>query len=257
MPRCQLCHQDRVLCNSHIVPEFLYANLYNEKGHMLGINGRGKLGRAVLQHGLKQQLFCSSCEQHFNDRFEKPFLEQWVRARPLPDPWHDMKQVCMAKFDYAAFKLFHLSVLFRASVCSLPTFSEVNLGPHEERIRKMLVDVDPGLPSTYPIFGHAIVHHESHRIVDMVTQAEKSSINGHKCWGIVYGGAQWWISVSSHRNYDFEQAGLQPDGHMPFHAVLWNDVGVIQMASRALQTATARSKAWPDIQPAHESPDRP
>ncbi|MRW91035.1 hypothetical protein GJ699_13650 [Duganella sp. FT80W] len=237
MPRCNLCHQDRELRNSHIVPEFLYANLYNTKGHLMGINGQGNRGWAALQNGIKQHLFCESCEQHFNKHFEIPFLDRWVRAKPLPDPWSDLEHVQMARVEYASFKLFHLSVLFRASVCSLPTFSDVSLGPHEERIRKMLLDVNAGMPSEYPIFGYAVVHHESKRIVDMVTKAGKSSINGHRCWGIIYGGVQWWISVSSHRNHEFEQGGLQPDGQMPFHAVPWNEVDVIQMASKALRAA--------------------
>ena len=38
MPICRLCHKDRTLRKSHIVPEFLYSHLYNEKGHMMGLN---------------------------------------------------------------------------------------------------------------------------------------------------------------------------------------------------------------------------
>lgn len=35
MPRCHLCHLDRDLRNSHIVPEFLYSELYNGKGQLM------------------------------------------------------------------------------------------------------------------------------------------------------------------------------------------------------------------------------
>lgn len=237
MPLCRLCHLDRELRNSHIVPEFLYKNLYNEKGHLMAISGVGGRGWAALQNGIKQHLFCEDCEQHFNKYFETPFLEQWVNGKPLPETWTDMSDVQWTKFDYGTFKLFHLSVLFRASVCSLPTFSDVSLGHHEERLRKLLLDRNPGLHSQYPIFGYAVVHHKTHKLVDMVTKAGKSSINGHRCWGLMYGGVQWWFSVSSHRNYEFEMSGLQPDGRMPFHAVPWNEVDVIQMAATALRTA--------------------
>ncbi|WP_426112404.1 hypothetical protein [Massilia sp. PWRC2] len=240
MPRCHLCHLDRELRNSHIVPEFLYKNLYNDKGHLMAINGVGSRGWAPLQNGLKQQLFCENCEQHFNNYFEKPFLERWVRGKPLPETWNDMEFVQWATFDYSAFKLFHLSVLFRASVCSLPTFSDVYLGHHEERIRGLLLDRKPGLHSEYPIFGYAVVHRESHKLIEMVTRAGKSSINGHRCWGLMYGGVQWWISVSSHRNIEFEKAGLQPDGRMPFHAVPWDEVDVIQMAAQALRAVSKK-----------------
>ncbi len=63
------------------------------------------------------------------------------------------------QYDYATFKLFHLSVLFRASVSSLSTFQEVNLGAlHEERIRQMLLNEDPGKDWEYPILGFAVLN---------------------------------------------------------------------------------------------------
>ena len=88
MPICRLCHKDRILRKSHIVPEFLYSHLYNEKGHMMGINGIGAKGWKPLQQGIREHLFCEECEQHFNEHFEKPFRQQWVVNCPLPDPWN-------------------------------------------------------------------------------------------------------------------------------------------------------------------------
>ena len=138
MPQCRLCHRNRELRNSHIVPEFMYGSFYNDKGHMMGINGRGRKGWRPLQSGLKQHLFCEECEQHFNEYCEKPFKRSWVDTNPLPPCWPDQEPVCI-QVDYASFKLFHLSVLFRASVTTLPTFSAVALGRHQESIRQMLI----------------------------------------------------------------------------------------------------------------------
>ena len=112
MPACRLCLCDATLRNSHIVPEFLYADLYNEKGHMMGINGRGRMGWRPLQQGIREHLFCETCEQHFNEYCEKPFLEQWVTASPLPNPWC-VPEPHVIKVNYKSFKLFHLSVLFK------------------------------------------------------------------------------------------------------------------------------------------------
>jgi hypothetical protein len=129
MSLCRLCHLDRDLRNSHIVPEFLYDDLYNANGHLMAINGLGSRGWKTLQEGVREYLLCEVCEQHFNEYCEKPFRTQWVEAAPLPNPWN-VEGIHWACFDYASFKLFHLSVLFRASVSSLPTFAAVSLGPH-------------------------------------------------------------------------------------------------------------------------------
>ncbi len=236
MPICQLCHNDRELRNSHIVPEFLYDELYNDKNHLMGINGQGSRGWKALQKGIRQPLFCESCEQYFNEYCEKPFREQWVVAKQLPNPWN-VTDVHWVTVDYSSFKLFHLSVLFRAGVSTLPTYAEVFLGPHQEKLRQLLLNKDPGKYWQYPIFGYAVVHHKTNRLIPMVSQAQQSSYGGHRCYGIMYGGAEWWICVSSHRNYEFEKIALQPNGRMPFHAVPWNEVSVVQAASRALRTA--------------------
>lgn len=234
MPICRLCQKDRILRDSHIVPEFLYDDLYNDKHQMMGINGLGNRGWSVVQKGLRERLLCDVCEQHFNDRFEKPFRAQWVEASPLPSTWN-LNDVHWCNFDYGSFKLFHLSVLFRAGVSSLPTFSAVSLGPHEEKLRKFLLSENPGESWEYPIFGYAIIHHKTNRLIPMVTQAILSSFNGHRCYGMAYGGVHWWICVSSHRNIELESASLQSDGRMPFHAVPWNDIPPIQSAAVALR----------------------
>jgi hypothetical protein len=238
MPLCRLCHQERELRNSHIVPEFLYADLYNDKGHLMAVNGRGSKGWKPLQNGMKEYLFCEACEQHFNEHFEKPFLRFWVQGRPLPDPWIG-DQYQMINADYGTFKLFHVSVVFRAGVSTLATFSEVSLGPHEERMRQMLLAREPGPETLYPIFGYAVVHHRTRAIIQMVSKAQSNRFGGRRCYGIMYGGVQWWTCVASDVNHEFQQVALRADGSMPIASVPWNEVSVVQEASRALRRADA------------------
>lgn len=163
-----------------------------------------------------------------------PFRSTWVENCPLLDPWAK-EDIHWIQVNYQDFKLFHLSVLFRAGVCRLPTFSEVSLGPHEERLRRMLLDHDAGPVERYPIFGYAVIHHKTKRIVQMVSKAQASRFGGHRCYGFMYGGVQWWIGVSSDTNHELQKIALRGDGQMPFTAVPWNEISVIQEASNALQ----------------------
>jgi len=238
MARCRLCQEEKTLCYSHIVPEFLHAALYNQKGggkgHMMAISGRGRHGWKPLQKGLREHLFCKDCERHFNDEYEKPFRAQWCDATPLPNPWTE-PDVYWVKMDYPSFKLFHLTILFRAGVSSLPTYAAVDLGPHEERLRNMLMSGNPGPSWKYPIMGRVVVHHKTTRVIDMITWPESlKNQDGQRCYRMVYAGGEWSILVSSQRNADFEKVALQDDGRMPLCAVPWNEVTAIQDASRAL-----------------------
>src|SRR3546814_6453061 len=58
--------------------------------------------------------------------------------------------VSVTGIDYAQFKLFLLSLLWRAGVAKGRYFERVTLGPHEERLRAMLHDGDPGPFDLYP-----------------------------------------------------------------------------------------------------------
>ena len=234
-PSCRLCHKVRDLRKSHIIPEFLYRPLYNSKGHVMGINGRCNRGWKPVQKGEREPLFCESCEQYFNEYFEKPFHAQWVAAKLLPNLWHN-DDVYWATVDYSSFKLFHLSVLFRASVTSLPTFAKVSLGPHEEKLRQLTLKRDAAEPHQYPVHGVVVVHPETHGIVPVVwSRPARSSYDGHRCYGTLYGGVQWWVCVPSHRNVEFERVALQPDGRMPFHARPMNEFTSL---AESIQNAT-------------------
>jgi hypothetical protein len=236
MPVCKLCLHERELRNSHIVPEFLYDPLYNGKHQMLGVTGIGSRGAALLQKSAREHLFCESCEQHFNEHFEKPFRRQWVEKCPLLDPWLTDDVHWIKVEDYASFKLFHLSVLFRAGVSTLPMFAEVKLGLHEKRIRSLLLSRSSGRPEQYPIFGYAIVCPDTSRVVQCVSKAEASSFGGRPCYAMIYGGVQWWVRVTSSRHAEFENIALRVDGSMALASIPWHEISILQEASRALQT---------------------
>ena len=233
--QCRLCLKNRKLCNSHIVPEFLYGDLYNDDHKMMGINGRGNRGWKPLQIGSREHLLCSDCERHLNDKYEKLFHKQWLVDLPLPDRIPENAPHTVV-YDYLTFKLFHLSILFRASVSSLPTFREVNLGVvHEERIRKMLISESPGQDWEYPIHAFAVLNGHGKVEKRLISCPISARYEGHITYGQIYGGAMWWILASSHRNDPFCRAGLQPSGEMTMIAVPWNEIGVMQDASTALK----------------------
>lgn len=239
MAKCRLCQLDRKLCDSHIAPEFLYKPLYNDENKLMAISGQGNKGWKPLQVGMREHLLCLDCEQHLNDKYEKAFLKQWTIDSPLPDRMAQ-DSAHTAVYDYPTFKLFHLSVLFRSSICSLPTFQEVNLGSHEERIRQMLLSADPGCDWEYPVLAFAVLNGRGDVERRLISRPISGRYEGHIAYGQIYGGAMWWISVSSHRNHAFCQAGLQSTGSITMLAEPWNEIGVVQDLSEALKRVNAR-----------------
>jgi hypothetical protein len=122
-------------------------------------------------------------------------------------------------------------------VSSLPTFQEVNLGIHEECIRKMLFFENPGQDWEYPILAFAVLNGRGEVEKRLISRPISGRHEGHIAYGQIYGGAMWWILVSSHRNSLFCRAGLQPSGQITMLAEPWNEIGVVQDLSTALRRA--------------------
>jgi len=107
------------------------------------------------QAGLSDNtIVCLACEQRFS-----PYDSHGIRA--ILDTF-TAKQIHRDQFgkaiayvgcstDYALFKLFVLSMLWRASVSSLEYYEEIDLGQHEDTIRKMVENNDPGSEHDFPI----------------------------------------------------------------------------------------------------------
>ena len=64
---------------------------------------------------------------------------------------HNIKYSVCKNINYKKYKLFLLSILWRASISTRQMFNEISLGPHEEALRKMIYEGDPGKVDDYPI----------------------------------------------------------------------------------------------------------
>ena len=195
MAICPLCQQERKQCDSHIVPEFLYAPTYEADGRAYEVSALGKKGRFV-QKGRTEKLLCRDCERHINDNLEDYFSKLWYSPGVLPKE-APPANIVLSGVDYSRFKLFHLSILWRASVARSVAFEQTHLGPFEPAIRRMLLELDPGDALTHQIFGTAMVTGRSPIINHaMVMPPLPFRSHGVNAYVAIYGGCFWEIVVS-------------------------------------------------------------
>jgi len=100
--------------------------------------------------------------------------------------------------EYSSFKLFALSVLWRAGVSSVKVFEQVKLGHHEEKIRIMLLNNNPGKEFEYPFILSPIIH-ESEVQKSLIVQPTWTRLDKHFAYRFVFGGIAWVFVVSSHK----------------------------------------------------------
>lgn len=207
---CALCQEERELRESHIIPEFMFRTMYDEihRFHVLS----DKRPNQLAQKGLRQKLLCDSCEQHLG-RHERYVSLLMTGAIPLEVEPRE-SYVIFRGIDYKALRLFQLSVLWRSSICDLPFFSEVSLGQHEERVRQLLLNDDPGLSWQYGCLMFALIHAGA-VVDDLMVQPTKVRLDSVPCYRFVFGGHFWLFFVANHQHpRKIESASLDPSGEL-------------------------------------------
>ena len=210
---CRLCLQVSELCDSHIIPEFLYKTLYSKEKHkFVQLSGPPKVRK--WQKGFREKLLCKNCEAKLNKwetyAAQVMFGGTEIGFKKLQDT------ITICDIDYAKFKLFQLTLIWRAGVSGLLQFSNVNLGPHEEKLRCMIEKEEPGAPADY---GCLIIFTPSY--FDMTSQMmmlpQETKIDGHRCYIFIMAGLTRVFFASSHSKQlpNKEKMFLGLDGVLP------------------------------------------
>lgn len=209
---CALCLQDEPLCNSHIVPEFMHREIYDEKHRFLGISNNPSKPVKFFQKGLREPLLCRGCETklNHNERYARKCL---YGGTPLAVQQRG-KEVSVSGVDYKRMKLFLMSILWRFAVTTIEGFKGVKLGPHREKLRQLVLAEDPGEPFRY---GCAIIEvvYEDKRIPGLIMQPTSARLGSHRIWRIIVDGLLLLFCVSNHdAPAEIRPLFLKPDGSM-------------------------------------------
>lgn len=160
---CKLCHQDKQLCESHILSKFIFKPMKKEGGiEVLSTDPHQK--NIPVQDGFKQYLFCRECEGRRN-KWETYFSHKLHRGKFKGQTY----PLTVTGLDYNKVKLFLMSTLFAASVSDHPYLSRIELDSSaEETLRRMLFAEDPGEPHDFGCRVIAIEEGQNGQ-VDIVT----------------------------------------------------------------------------------------
>ena len=190
--RCKLCNGEDPLQHSHIIPEFCYKPLYDAKHRLSEYDLTAAPLSSYRQKGFREYLFCSKCEKRFNE-YENYFAARWFGSNGLPKSIKtDTEFVTVSDIDYDKFKFFHLSILYRASVATLPFFESVNLGKNETVIRDFLIDGDAPSEDCFPFIATLLYFPSSGDVPrDIIVEPVGVRLNGKYTYTFIYAGCSW------------------------------------------------------------------
>lgn len=182
---CQLCRLDKPLIKAHIIPEFMYSDLYNEQHRFYEFSideiREGKTLKPFIQIGeFDKGILCAECD---NERLgsldkyaQKLLFGQNLTAAETPNctnyelDGYEFSEC--TNIDNTSIKLFLLSILWRSHLTNRPKFSSVDLGPHADKIRDMIWNSNAGNYLDYPITITSFVRADYH-YKDLILEPRK------------------------------------------------------------------------------------
>lgn len=152
---CKLCQNKRELRQSHILPEFMYQNIYDEdpkRFYYLNVDleDETKSQSKIHQKGIREYLLCDECEGKFS-KYEDYAAETIYGKRKQNKAYitHQSKTLdgLFSMYDYKGFsykdfKIFLMSILWRLIISD--TYTTPNIDPAiTEKLRVALYDENP------------------------------------------------------------------------------------------------------------------
>lgn len=139
--KCKLCNKSEELQNSHIIPNYFLKKL-KKNGPAIQAEVTVGVPNIKTQDSWSEYLFCKKCEQHINT-FEKyviSFTKHPFNVKSIADS-KDNNTIQFSNLDYKRFRLFQLSLLFRAAIAQGREWATIILSKtKQEEIRLYILN---------------------------------------------------------------------------------------------------------------------
>jgi hypothetical protein len=210
---CKLCLEKKQLCNSHIIPEFIYKPIYDKQQKFYAFQLEGlpyaenKGYRTKHRKGIREYLLCNDCEKllsGYESYVKQNLFENLNLSFPLG------KRVKYTKVDninYQKLKFFQLSILWRASISSDELFKNVKLGIYEDKLRKVLLKEEDISPERYPCMMFALIFQGTHN-KEIILDVDKIRLEHSSGYVFIFGGFVWLYCVSENPKSCFKNYSL-------------------------------------------------
>ncbi|MEQ9265037.1 MAG: hypothetical protein RLN81_07455 [Balneolaceae bacterium] len=214
MSVCRLCKLEKKLKKSHIYPEFLYKPLYDDKHKYFSLTTDLNKHIKKPSKGIYENLLCKDCEAQLSvyEAYSRDIIYDKLK-NALSGKGRVIK---VNDVDYTTYKLFQISLLWRASIHDRPELPQLNLGTHQERLRKMLINEDPGEYYEYGVV-HISLEIPEEIGNDFLFPLEKveGRFEEHHMYRGIIAGLNWSFIVSNHTNrFNLKNVFLNQDNEL-------------------------------------------
>lgn len=224
---CKLCLKEKELRHSHILPEFMYQNLYDpspKRFYKLTVNQEdaNKSKQRIEQKGVREYLLCGDCEVmlskyenyaaetiYAKNRGNKAYIKKQSQT---PDQQYFTYEY--AGFSYTEFKIFLLSMLWRLIISkSFPTPEIEN--EVQEKLRSAILKQNPLRYDDFPCLLQVIKYRKGEIANGFILQPFLTNNDGNRVLNVLVDGLMYSFYLNSDgMNEDRKAFFLKQDGTM-------------------------------------------
>ncbi len=210
--KCKLCDREcELIKQSHIIPEFMYKPLYNKHHRYYEFSIQSIVKNKELTPlrnigEFEKYILCQKCDNELLGTLESyaSKILNGTNKRTAETPictnynnngyeFSECKNI-----DYTKFKLFLLSILWRAHITSRDFFKNVDLGDrHANRIKEMLISGNAGEEDEYPLIVMSTIRAKSKYKDVILTPLKEVSKDGVKSYIFSIGAFKYQFYVNS------------------------------------------------------------
>lgn len=218
--KCRLCLQEKELIGtSHIIPNFMYKELFDKNRKIVETNLFNFNEAKYRPTGIyDKHILCKECDTKLIGGLES------YAARVLYDRGKfevereeddSIVNLMLKGINYKKFKLFLVSILWRASISEQALFKEIKLGTrYEETARKMIYEDSPGNRED---FSTCILGLESSEnlVIKAIVAPRRMKADGNTSYMFYINGLFYWFNVSSYNIQDvFRRVSINEDNEL-------------------------------------------
>lgn len=198
----------------------MYKDIFDDKHRMIKFTSTIEDSDRWVQSGdYEGGILCNDCDNRIIGSFER-YGSQLLFGGKIRVTQKDYREPDGLEFrhligiDYNKFKLFLLSILWRASVSSNDTFVQVSLGEkYEEKIRRILLSETQVAESDFPCV--IISHRKENLPKEFVAEPRKIRMGIHTGYSFFIGGLLYMFKVSEGERDPFIlEATVKENGEM-------------------------------------------
>lgn len=191
---CKFCGQEKKLIKAHIIPRNFYLDYKNEQ-YMEVDELSGKF--TIKQNGsYDKNILCAECDGKILGKFDQEgyriLLDEIYKHCLYHDDKIKIYNLTSEYYDYNKFRRFFISILWKASISSLPEYSHIQLGEYEDKALAIL----KGIASYENLFKIYIYKYPKNKDYNKFIYITKSKIANYKTFVLNMAGYMIFIILN-------------------------------------------------------------